>query len=200
MFNIEFGRNPSMRLLIAYGSKGKFFHMKEFADALSKLNVECKLVKDTDFSRGFPSKKIADWVFGNKEFKKLISEFKPDAIFVDRQTHFGVAAIRSKIPLFILLRGHYWSEIIYAKQTLYKGPLSKLVIWFRNRIAKKCFSGATMILPICDYLTDVIKEHHPNVPTKVFFEGINSSHWYSATPMKLEHPCVGLLQIGRAHV
>lgn len=194
MFNIEFDKDFIMRLLIAYGSKGKFFHMKEFADALSKLNVECKLVKDADFSRGFPSKRINDWFFGNKEFKKLISEFRPDAVFVDRQTHFGAAAIKSKIPLFVLLRGHYWSEIIYAKQTLYKGPLSRLIIWFRNRIAEKCFSGATMILPICNYLTNVIREHHPTIPTNVFFEGINASHWYPVTPMELEHPCVGMLQ------
>ena len=183
-----------MKFLIAYGSKGKYFHMKEFADTLSKFNIECKLVKDTDFCRGFPSKRIKDWFFGDSKFKKLILEFRPDAIFVDRQTHFGIAAIKAKIPLFILLRCHYWSEIIYAKQTLYKDPLSRLVIWFRNRITEKCFSGATMILPICDYLTNVIKEHHPDVPTSVFFEGISSSHWYSVKPMELDHPCVGLLQ------
>jgi len=183
-----------MRVLVAYGSKGKLFHMKEFCDALSKLGVECKLVKDTEYSMGFPSKNIRDWFFGNSEFKKLIAEFRPDAIFVDRQTHFGIAAIKSKIPLFILLRGHYWSEIIYAKQTLYKDAISKCVIWFRNRIAEECFSGATLILPICNYLTHIVREHHPNVPTSVFFEGINASHWYQITPMKLEHPCVGLLQ------
>lgn len=194
MFNIKIRKSKPMRLLVAYGSKGKFFHMKEFCDALSKFGVECKLVKDTDFSRGFPSKSTIDWFFGNKKFKKLIAEFKPDAVFVDRQTHFGAATIKSKIPLFVLLRGHYWSEIIYAKQTLYKGPLSRLVIWFRNRIAEKCFSGATMILPICDYLTSIIKEHHPDVPTSVFFEGINASHWYPVKPMELKHPCVGLLQ------
>ena len=187
-------KENQMKILIAYGSKGKFFHMKEFADALSKFDFECRLVKDTDFSRGFPSKNIKDWFYGNKNFKNLILEFKPDVVFVDRQSHFGLSAIKSKIPLFVLLRGHYWSEIIYAKQTLYTGPISRLIIWFRNRIAVKCFSGATAILPICDYLTDVVKEHHPSVPTNVFFEGISSSHWYPVTPMDLEHPCVGLLQ------
>lgn len=168
--------------------------MKEFADALSKLNVECMLVKDTDYSNGFPSKNIKDWFFGNRRFKKLVSEFKPDAVFVDRQTHFALAALKSKIPLFILLRGHYWSEIIYAKQTLHKGPLVRLIIWFRNRIAEKCFSGATMILPICSYLIDVVKKHHSLIPTEVFFEGINANHWYPTKGMMLKHPCVGLLQ------
>ena len=94
--------------------------MKEFSDALEKLGVECKLVKDSDYSRGFPNKNFKDWFFGNNEFKKLITEFCPDAIFVDKQSHFGAAAIDANIPLFILLRGHYWSELKYAKETLYK--------------------------------------------------------------------------------
>ncbi len=183
-----------MKLLITYGSKGKIFHIKEFSDALTKFGVECKLVKDTDYSRGFPSKNMADWFFGSKKFKKLLNEFKPDAVFVDRQTHFGVNTIKSKKPLFILLRGHYWSEIHYAKQTLYKGPISHALIWFRNRIAEKCFGGATIIFPICSYLEKVVNEHHPRVPTNVFFEGINASHWYHVNGMKLNHPCVGLLQ------
>lgn len=183
-----------MKILIAYGSKGKFFHMKEFASALTKLGNECKIVKDSDYSRGFPSKNISDWFCGDSKFKKLIENFKPDLIFTDRQTHFGLDAIKSKIPLFILLRGHYWSEIIYAKKTLYKGPISRSLLWFRNRITEKCFSGSTMVLPICSYLIDVIKEHHPNIPTGVFFEGINADHWYQVKGMNLKHPCVGLLQ------
>ena len=33
-----------MKLLIAYGSKGKYFHMKKFMEELIKLGIECKLV------------------------------------------------------------------------------------------------------------------------------------------------------------
>ena len=47
-----------MKLLITYGDENKLFHLKEFAEALSKLGVEYKLVKDTDYVVGFPSKKI----------------------------------------------------------------------------------------------------------------------------------------------
>jgi len=32
-----------MRILIAYGSKGKYFHMKEFANELLKLGMEYRL-------------------------------------------------------------------------------------------------------------------------------------------------------------
>ena len=37
--------------------------MKEFSNALKKLGVECKLVKDSDYSRGFPNKNFNDWFF-----------------------------------------------------------------------------------------------------------------------------------------
>ena len=109
-----------MKLLIAYGSLGKFFHLQEFAKELEKQKVEVKLVHDIDFSRGFPSKKLGEWITGKKKFKSLISEFSPDAILIDRPGHFGSAAIDAKIPLFILLRGNYWLEVEAAKKTLHK--------------------------------------------------------------------------------
>ena len=47
-----------MRILVGYGSRGKFFHLKEFCDELEKHNINVKLVKDTEYSRGFPSKEF----------------------------------------------------------------------------------------------------------------------------------------------
>src|SRR3989338_11324019 len=109
-----------MKLLIAGGAKDKFVYLKELSNALSKLNVQCKLVKDTEYARGFPSKKISDWFYSNKKFMKLIEEFKPDAILIERQTYFGLFTIKSKIPFFIYMRGNYWEEVKSAKETLYK--------------------------------------------------------------------------------
>ena len=93
-----------MKLLIAYGSLGKFFHLKEFADELEKQNVKVKLVHDIEFSKGFPSKNISDWIGGDKKFKELIKTFQPDAVFTDRQTHFAIHSIKAGIPTFVLLR------------------------------------------------------------------------------------------------
>jgi glycosyltransferase involved in cell wall biosynthesis len=183
-----------LKILIASGSKGKLFHLKEFGDALAKIGSEYKLVKDTEYSRGFPSKNIKDWFTSNKRFWKLIEEFKPDVIFVDRQSHFALDAVRSKIPLFILLRGHFWSEQDWAKKTIYKDPLMRTVLWLRNRIAEKCFKECTAILPICKYLENIVKEHYHEKPTDVFFEGIDASRWYQVKGLELKHPCVGLLQ------
>jgi len=181
-------------LLIAYGSLGKLFHLKEFSDALEKQNIQVKLVKDTDYSRGFPSKRISDWFNGDKRFKELIKEFKPDAIFTDRQTHFALHSINSKIPTFILLRGHYWQEYFWAMKTLGNNLKTRSTMWFRNRISEKVFKNATAVLPICKYLDDVVKKRYPNQNTGVFLEGINSEHWFHTEKMELKHPCVGLVQ------
>ena len=183
-----------LKLLIAYGSLGKLFHLKEFSDALEKQNIQVKLVKDTDYSRGFPSKRISDWFNGDKRFKELIKEFKPDAIFTDRQTHFALHSINSKIPTFILLRGHYWQEYFWAMKTLGNNLKTRSTIWFRNRISEKVFKNATAVLPICRYLDDVVKKRYPNQNTGVFLEGIDSERWFHTEKMELKHPCVGLVQ------
>ena len=99
-----------MRLLIG-GSSTFLVHLKKFSDTLNSLGVESKLVFDGDYADGYPSRKIKNWFQTQKKFNKLIDEFKPDAIFIDRQRHFGIAALEANIPLFVLLRGHYWSEL-----------------------------------------------------------------------------------------
>ena len=96
-----------MKLLIG-GSSSKFFHLKDFADELENLGIECKLVHDTDFADGYPSRKLSTWLKQNKKFENLINDFKPDIIFVDRQRHFGLEALKYDIPLFVHLRGNYW--------------------------------------------------------------------------------------------
>jgi len=109
-----------LKLLIAYGSLGKLFHLEEFSKELEKQNVTVKLIKDTDYSNGFPSKKISEWFNGNKKFKQLIKEFQPNVIFTDRQSHFAIHSIKTGIPTFVLLRGHYWQEYFWGMKTLGK--------------------------------------------------------------------------------
>ena len=111
----------NLRLLIG-GSPSKLFHLNEFSEELVKLGIETKLVLDTDYCNGFPSRKIFNCFLGNAKFEDLVKSFKPDAILVDRQRHFGLAASKTKIPLLVHLRGDYWKEIKMAKETLYKSP------------------------------------------------------------------------------
>ena len=182
-----------MRLLIG-GSSTFLVHLKQFSDTLNSLGVESKLVFDGDYADGFPSRKIRNWFQTKKKFNKLINEFKPDAIFVDRQRHFGINALKANIPLFVLLRGHYWSEIYWNKRTMYKPLQKRIALWQWDKLAKEIFNGATAIFPICKYLEKITNKFVPDKSTNVFFEGVDASKWYQVKGMNLKHPCVGLLQ------
>ena len=59
-----------MKILIG-GSSSKIFHLNEFAKNLEKNNVECKVVFDSEYADGFPSRKIKSWFSSNKKFKKF---------------------------------------------------------------------------------------------------------------------------------
>jgi len=183
-----------MRILIG-GSTSKIFHLKEFKDELIEMGVETKLVVDVEIYDGFPSRKFKKWFQTKKKFNELIHEFKPDVILVDRQhALFDIAAIESHIPVGIMLRGDYWSEIKWAKETLYKSAVEKVVIKIKANRAEKCFEKSKMIFPICKHLEKIVKENFPNKKTAVMYQGIAPERWYPSKGMQLKHPCVGLLQ------
>jgi len=182
-----------MKLLIG-GSPSKIFHLEEFQKALTKLNVECKLVIDTDICNGFPSRKILDWFQTQKKFDKLVSDFKPDVILVDRQRHFAKIALKYKIPLIIHLRGNIWKEIKWAKETTYKSFFKKIALNVWISITKETFDKSFSIIPICRHLEKIVKDHYPNKKTRIMYSGISPEIWYPKEGMKLKHPCVGLLQ------
>ena len=182
-----------MKILIG-GASSKFFHLKEFADALTKFDVEYKLVNDTEISDGYPSRKISKWFNNSNKFKKLINNFKPDIIFIDRQRHFGLDAIESNIPVLMHLRGDFWKEIQWAKETQYKSFPKSFAIKKWEQIGEKSFEGSNIILPICKYLEKITKKKFPGKPTYVLQSGIDSSRWYHEKGLQLKHPCVGLLQ------
>ena len=191
-----------MRILIVSGagggtstkSVGKYFHLKEFGEALKKNNIEYKLVSELDYVVGFPTKQLKKYFTTRNKVKKLVNDFKPDLVFIDRQGYFGLEILKMKIPLFVLLRGHYWSEIEYAKNTIYKNKIMHMVIDSRKKVAEKVFAESTEILPICNYLKNIVRKYHPTQKLSVFIEGVDSTKWYKTKGMKLEHPCVGLLQ------
>ena len=194
--------SEELRILIASGatggtsggSVGKYFHLKDFGEALTKFNIDYQLVRETDYVVGFPTKQISKLISSKRKFKKLIESFEPDAVLVDRQSNFGLEVIKAGIPLFVILRGHHWSELEFAKETIYKDPLMRKIVDLRGKIAEKVFAGATAILPVADHLTNIIKEHHPQQSVEVFVEGVNNVRWYKQEGIKLKHPCVGLLQ------
>jgi len=181
------------RLLIG-GSSSKLFHLREFADILHKFGIQCEVVFDADVVDGFPSRKISHWFQSKSKFNQIIKEFKPDAIFIDRQRHFGLAAIDTKLPLLVHLRGDHWSEIEMARKTLYRSFPKKYVLKKWEQIAEKCFQNSTLILPICNYLENRVKERYPAKRVSTLYQGIQPTNWYKTNGMDLKHPCVGLLQ------
>ena len=144
------------------GSVGKYYHLKDFGEALTKFGVKYKLIRETDYVVGFPTKQLRKYFSSKKKFQKLISEFKPDAVLVDRQSDFGLQIIKIGIPLFVFLRGNHWSEIQYAKDTIYRDKIMQKVLDIRADVAEQVFAGATVVLPICKYLIDIVKRTSSN--------------------------------------
>jgi len=182
-----------MRLLIG-GSPSKIFHLNEFAAVLGKYGIECKVVLDWQIYDGFPSRRIQNWFQTRSKFNDLIRQFKPDAIFIDRHRHFGVAATKAGLPLFVHIRGDHWSEIKMAKETLYKSLPKRIVLKQWEKMAEQCFQKSTIMLPICNYLESIVKQRYPKKDSTTLYQGIEPTNWYHVKGMNLKHPCVGLLQ------
>ena len=169
-----------MKLLIG-ASSSKVFHLKEFAKKLEEYNIETKIVFDADYADGFPNRKISKWFSSNKKFKKLVNDFKPDVIFVDRTRHFALEASKTDIPLIIHLRGDHWAEIIMAKETLYKSGGRKIAINKWEEMGEECFNKAELILPICNHLSKITKDRYSEKPVETMYQAINSENWLKET-------------------
>ena len=181
----------NIKLLIGAG-QNKIQYVEKFSEYLEKFGINCKLVIDVETCNGFPSKNITQWINPFKKFNLLIESFKPDAVFVDRQTQFGIGAIKAGIPLLMHLRGNYWNEIKWAKKNF--SIKDKAVLSIREKIAEDCFRGSKMILPFSKHLSEIVSERYPNKKIEVFHDGLEIDDWYKDEPMNLKYPCVGLLQ------
>jgi glycosyltransferase involved in cell wall biosynthesis len=182
-----------MKILIG-ASNSKIFHLKEFEDTLQKFNIETKLVSDINVVDAFPSRNLKKWIKPTSKIENIVEEFKPDLILADQPKHFALKATESKIPLILHLRGDFWSEITWARETLYKFPHKRFVLKKWENIAKKCFENSSVMLPICKFLETRMKEFYPQKPSHVFYQGISSERWFPSKGMNLKHPCVGFLQ------
>jgi glycosyltransferase involved in cell wall biosynthesis len=188
-----------LKLLIAVDRK-RFFLIDQFADELRKKGIECLVIDDLDiYDKDEPGNKYLKWIGTPKKFQKIMNDFKPDIIFTERVSHFSSLVIKTDIPLIIFVRGedglpHDWSKINWKEQTLETSFSNKINIFTKQKIAKKCYEKATLILPICQYLEKIIRSNCPNKDVHVLYQGINQKDWFSEKGIKLKHPCVGFLQ------
>lgn len=105
-----------MRVLIAV-DKTRFDYLIPFSKALSKYNIECKIINDLEiYDDSFFSRKILRWVKEPQRFVKLIKEFNPDIVFTERVSQFSLLVIKKKIPLLIFLRGGLLERIEICKR------------------------------------------------------------------------------------
>ena len=182
-----------MKILIG-ASSSKIFHLKEFAKKLNEQKIETRVVFDTDYADGFPNRKISKWFSSNKKFKKLLNEFEPDIIFVDRTKHFALEASKTNIPLVTHLRGDHWAELIMARETLYRSASKKIAINKWEEIGEKCFKNSELILPICNHLSKITRNRYSEKPVETMYQGITPDNWFHKKGMELKHPCIGILQ------
>jgi len=183
-----------LKLLIAV-DKSRFSYLKPFANELSKLGIDCLIVDDLAiYDNSIFDKKYLRWLKTPNKFKQIIVDFKPDLVFTERTSHFGLLVLKAKIPLCIFLRGDPWAESELAKKTIHTSKINRLELWIKERIAQKCFRDSTLILPICKYLENITRQHYPEKNIATFYQGIDLLEWYQTDQMDIKHPCVGLLQ------
>lgn len=182
-----------MKILIGAGITF-LYPLNEFSKKLAEYGVECKVVRDRDYIADFPSKELRGLFRTRKKFDELISTFEPDAVLIDSMSKFGLEVIKTGIPLFLILRGHYWLQNEWNLKTVYKNWLIQKLWEIRFKVDEQIFEGATAILTMGNYIASVVKEHYPEKNIHVFKEGIESSNWYIEKGIELKHPCVGLVQ------
>ena len=164
-------------------------------NALQKNDIKCKLIYDIEYSNKFFDVNIRNRLEKQKKLKKLLDEFEPDVVLLDRLSGIATEITKVNIPLFILIRGNFWEESKWAKETIYTSPHKRLSFLKNQRFAKKCFNNASVILPISKYLENVVRKNIPGKKVKLFpADGRDPLEWNQVSGMDLKHPCVGLLQ------
>ena len=163
-----------------------------FAQSLARVGVECKVVNEDEIFDTYINR-IYKQNQSMRRFNKLIDDFKPDVVLVDRQRHFGIATLKSNLPLIVYLRGDVWHEMESAKKLSSSFP-TKIKIWRSKKLLHDNLDGAKIIMPTSKYLEGIVRERFPNKPIYTLYAGIDPSMWHYEDGMKLNHPCVGLVQ------
>ena len=183
-----------MRLLIAV-DPSRMIYLEKFAFELSKFGIETKIIDEfCIYDNGITSQKYFKWFKIPKNLKKIIQDFNPDFVFTERVGFFSSCILKLKIPLIIFLRGDYWNEVKTAKEISNFSLTDRVNFNSKQKIAENCFNNAKMILPICNYLKNIVDQRYPNQSVHVLYQGIDYKEWSFDKGKELEHPCIGIIQ------
>ena len=108
----------SFRLLIV-GNQERFVHLEQFVNELNKVGIKTKLVYDLDYIDKFFDLNFFKKNQKKNNLNKMLDEFKPTIVLLDRISKIGEKIIEKNIPIWILLRGNYREELEWAKKTIY---------------------------------------------------------------------------------
>ena len=189
-----------MRLLFGRPAPGPLYRRiyEKFGGELANLGIECKMVAGTDVVSGFPDRNPRKWFERMAAFKKIINEFKPDFVMTNQQRHFGLAAVRTGVPLLMYLEGDYWREMSEEIARIsYKQVHRKLALKRWQKIGYECFQHAKIIISVSQYLDGIVRARFPQKITAVMHHGVDLEAWQAAEgkeAMNLNHPCVGFVQ------
>ena len=186
--------NTVNKLLIitSFSTHNTKFHFQNLIQVLEKFEISCKLIDShLQIPRFFDIKKYKK----RNEFNKLLKEYDPDFIILDGHSELVYPIIQKKIPFFFLVRGHLWKEEEWSKETINTTIKQKLAFKRKHKIMEKCFSEAAIIIPISNFLKNVIQKHFLDKKIKVIhIDARQPDLWVDKKGPELKHPCVGLVQ------
>ena len=186
--------NKINKLLIIspYSTHKTKYHFEKLIRILGKNDIDCKLIDSQDYiSKFFELKKYGK----NKEFEKMVKEVNPDLILLDGHSELIKIIIKRNIPFLFLIRGNFWDEEKWARKTIATSFRHRLALKRKHMIFEKCIKNARIIVPISNYLKEVILEKFPSKKIQVIhMDARDSDEWTIRNGGKLQHPCVGLLQ------
>jgi len=186
--------NKNFKILVV-GNKERFFHLENFLSELNKKGVITKLIHDIDYIDKFFELNFIKRNQKNNKLKILLDDFKPDAVLLDRVSKIAEIFVKKNIPLWILLRGNYWEELEWAKNTIYTSKKQKISLERNKKLIDYCFKKSELILPISKYLKEIVKKRYPKKNIRLFpADGRYPDEWEKMPGTKLKHPCVGLIQ------
>ena len=181
--------------LLVIGNRDRFIHLEKFLSELNKKGIETKLIYDLDYVNKFFEPNFIKKFSKKKKFEQVLKTFNPTVILLDRISRIAEDIIEKKIPLWVLMRGNYWEEVKWAKETIYKTRRQRLSVKRNEKLADYCFKNSELILPISKYLENEVMKRYPKKKTVVFAaDGREPQDWSKITNCELKHPCVGLIQ------
>lgn len=179
-------------IISPYSTHKGEFHFQELIRILQTKGIKSEIIDSNVYITKFIE---LNKFKKHKKFNDFLEEWNPDFILLDGHSELVYAIIKKKIPFLYLVRGNVWDEEKWAKETIHKSFKKRLALKRKHRIFETCMKNAFAIIPISNFLKNIIKEKFPDGKIEVIhIDARVPEEWTFKRGMELTHPCVGLLQ------